>query len=66
MFLFYKGHSNSRNGILESINSWGDEIEFEAFLRDVALLRNVFVIGIFDSCRRDRGRGGIYTKLEDT
>ena len=37
--------------------------ELEAWLRKLATFPNIYVIGVFDSCRRDKGMGGMHTTL---
>ena len=44
----------------------GGNLDFENFLRDCACEPNVYVIALFDCCRRDKGRAGLFTNLSET
>ena len=37
----------------------------EAWLRKLATFPNIYVIGVFDSCRRDKGMGEMHTTLSE-
>ena len=66
VYIFYKGHANVMNGLLSVFGEYGESLGLENFARDCATISNVKVIGLYDTCRRDRGQGGIYTSLEET
>ena len=53
------------NNLLSAHGEMGEDRCFEGFLRDCATQKNIYTIGIFDSCRRKIGRGGLYTHLEE-
>ena len=66
IFLFFKGHSIVHNDLIKAYGISGEDIKVEGFLRDCATHENVYAIGIFDCCRRNKGGGRIVTKLSDT
>ena len=61
VFFYFKGHGNVRNNQISAVGEFDEGQELEGFLRDLAIKENVHVIGLFDCCRRERGRGGMYT-----
>ena len=65
IFLYYKGHANVMNGQIRAVGSMDEGIELESFLRDCSSIENIYCIGLFDCCRRERGRGGIYTTIDE-
>lgn len=65
IFFYYKGHANVVNGMIRALGS-DERMRIESFLRRIAQLsKKVFVIGLFDCCRRDRGSGGMDYPLTD-
>ena len=58
VFLYFKGHAclagrgNPYTGCLQGVTGHGQMINLEAFLANIARSRNVFAMGMFDSCRR--------------
>ena len=61
VFLYFKGHGNVRNNQISAVGEYDEAQELEGFLFDLATKENIHVIGLFDCCRRARGRGGMYT-----
>ena len=49
------------NGTISAVGDMDEAQELEGFLRDIATRSNVHVIGLFDCCRREKGKGGMYT-----
>ena len=66
IFLYFKGYGNMINDCISYVGKDGEGQSLEGFLRDCAIFENVFVIGLFDCCRRDRGQEGIQTALSET
>ena len=66
VFLFFKGHANVMNGLISAVGEMDESQKIEDFLRDLSINKNIYTIGLFDCCRRERGRGGMYTQLEET
>ena len=54
------------NGLISAVGEMDEAQDLEGFLRDIAINKNVHVIGLFDCCRREKGKGGMYTQLEET
>ena len=58
VFLYFKGHAclagrgHAYTGCLQGVTGHGQMINLEAFLANIARSRNVFAMGMFDSCRR--------------
>ena len=67
VLVYYVGHAVSTNMLTSAIGEMGqsNDHDFEGFLRDCARQSNIYCIGMFDCCRSDRGRGGIFTNLDD-
>lgn len=61
VFFYFKGHGNVRNNQISAVGECDEAQELEGFLFDLATKENIHVIGLFDCCRRERGRGGMYT-----
>ena len=59
--MYFKGHGNVMNGCISAVGEMDEAQELEGFLRDIATNKNVHVIGLFDCCRREKGKGGMYT-----
>ena len=68
VFLYFVGHAVSKNQLVSAIGAMGEsnDHDFENFLRDCASQSNTYCIGLFDCCRSDRGRGGLFTDLSET
>ena len=65
VYFFYTGHGIVASGCASAINEYGKASHaFENFLRNIADMDNVSVVGFYDCCLRDRGNAGITTSLE--
>ena len=66
VFLLYKGHGTVENGCVQAATTGDkDNINIEGFCRSIAKKDNVYVVAVFDCCRRDKGTTVIETELED-
>ena len=65
--VFYIGHGVSMNGITSTEGDEGGKThDIEEFLRQCSAIGpNVYSMGFLDCCRRDRGRGGMFTNLDE-
>lgn len=64
IFMFFKGHAICGQdqhylGCLQAINEVGDNINLEGFLAKIAQTNNVYTVGLFDCCRRLKGRSSL-------
>ena len=59
--MFFKGHANVMNGLISAVGEMDESQKLEDFLRDLSINKNIYTVGLFDCCRRERGQGGMYT-----
>ena len=57
LFLFFKGHTSVKGDLIHGVSGQDESQCIEGFLRKAALLPNVYVVAVFDSCRRYRSDG---------
>ena len=57
LFLFFKGHSSVKGDLIHGVSGEDESQCIEGFLRNCANLPNVYVVAVFDSCRRYRQDG---------
>ena len=52
--MFFKGHANVMNGLINAVGEMDESQKLEDFLRDLSINKNIYTVGLFDCCRRER------------